>query len=250
MSSLSYFYKVSKNNFLLRKIYLLYNVYVRNFKYQFVANHKNSQFGEENLIFKHFKKDFKGRFIDIGCFHPTRNNNTYKMYKKGWRGINIDLNQLSIDLFNLARPDDINICTAISNKNSKTDLYFISELDTKNTIEKNHTSLLKNNFFINTSDLKKKKIRTQKLENILLKHGYFDVDFMNIDIEGHELKVLKTIDFNKFKIKVICVEIINHNKLSKSNNEKIFKLLKKKGYKLQDKISVNHIFKKKNEKKN
>ena len=244
MSSLSNFYKISKNNFFLRKLYILYNVYIRNFKYHFIDNHKNSQFGEENLIFKHFKKNFKGRFIDIGCFHPTRNNNTYKMYKKGWRGINIDLNSLSIDLFNLARPKDINICTAISDRKSKTDLYFISELDTKNTIEKKHTKFLKNNFFINSPDLKKKKIKTEKLENILIKHKYFDIDFMNIDIEGHELKVLKTIDFNKFKIKVICVEIINHNEASKSNNIEIFKLLKDKGYILKDKISVNHIFKK------
>ena len=244
MSSLSYFYKVSKNNFFLRKIYLLYNVYVRNFQYHFIDSHKNSQFGEEKLIMKHFKKNFKGRFVDIGCFHPTRNNNTYKMYRNGWKGINIDLNQLSIDLFKLARPNDINICTAISDKNSKTDLYFINELDTKNTIEKNHTKLLKKNFFINMSDLQMKKIRTQKLENILAKHKYFDIDFMNIDIEGHELKVLKTIDFNKFKIKVICVEIINHNKTSQSNNKKIFNLLKNKGYILKDKVSVNHIFKK------
>ena len=66
---------------------------------------------------------------------------------------------------------------------------------------------------------------------------------MNIDIEGHELKVLKTIDFNKFKIKVICVEMIDHNKLSKSNNIEMFKILKKNENILKDKVSVNHIFK-------
>ena len=41
------------------------------------------------------------------------------MYKKGWKGINIDLNQTSIDLFNIFRPRDKNICAAISNKEEK-----------------------------------------------------------------------------------------------------------------------------------
>ena len=47
-----------------------------------------------------------------------------KLYKKGWKGINIDLNPLAIDLFNFARPSDINICAAISNKETKKKLYF------------------------------------------------------------------------------------------------------------------------------
>ena len=38
-----------------------------------------------------------------------------EMFKKGWYGLNIDLNPLTIDLFNYARPSDINICSAISN---------------------------------------------------------------------------------------------------------------------------------------
>ena len=36
-------------------------------------------------------------------------NNTYLLYKKNWKGINIDLNSLSIELFNIARPKDINM---------------------------------------------------------------------------------------------------------------------------------------------
>ena len=32
----------------------------------------------------------KGIYIDVGCNHPIKYNNTYLLYKKGWRGINID----------------------------------------------------------------------------------------------------------------------------------------------------------------
>ena len=59
-----------------------------------------TQFGEDEYILNLFDKNFKGNFIDIGCYHPTRHNNTYQMYKKGWSGINIDLNPLTIELLN------------------------------------------------------------------------------------------------------------------------------------------------------
>ena len=246
MSSNSNFFKITRNFKIFKRVYLWYNVYIRNFRYHFINSHKNSQFGEEKLILKNFKKNFIGTFLDIGCFHPTRNNNTYKMYKMGWRGINIDLNPLSIDLFDLARPMDINICAAISNKNSFTDLFFVGDLDTKNTIEKNQKKFLKKYFSITKFDSKKKRIKTKKLSDILKKYNYLDIDFMNIDIEGHELKVLESIDFNKFNIKLICIEINDYyNKWSKINNKKIFSFLYKKGYSLKGKTSVNYIFKKK-----
>ena len=45
------------------------------------------------------------------------------LYKKGWSGINIDINKISIDLFKLARPNDINLNLAISDANKKIKVY-------------------------------------------------------------------------------------------------------------------------------
>ena len=116
---------------LFKKIYFFYNIYIRNYKFYF----DGSQFGEDKKIIKIFENNYKGTYVDLGCFHPTRSNNTFKLYKKGWKGINIDLNPFTIDLFNFARPDDINICAAISNKETKKKLYFLGDLDSKNTWE-------------------------------------------------------------------------------------------------------------------
>ena len=67
---------------------------------------------------------------------------------------------------------------------------------------------------------------------------------MNIDIEGHEIDVLKEIDFNKFFINLLCVEMINHNDKSKQNNKEIDDLLKKNNYKLIEKFDFNYIYEK------
>ena len=68
---------------------------------------------------------------------------------------------------------------------------------------------------------------------------------MNIDIEGNELEVLKTINFNKINIKVICIEIVNYEFYSKKikiNKKKIFNILKRNKYNLRFKTFVNYIF--------
>ena len=233
-SSNSAVLNLSKKFNFFRKIYPYYNIYIRNLKFFF----KSSQFGEDEKIIQLFKK--KGTYLDLGCFHPIRWNNTYLMHKLGWKGINIDLNPLSIKLFNVARPNDLNICAAISNQKKIKNLYFHHELSSLNTLSKDHTLLFKQIFGL--KNLKKKKIKTVTLNELLKKHKITKIDFLNIDIEGHELEVLKTVDFSYFAIKVICVEIIsNSQNINKRENE-IFKFLKKKRYKLKFKLGINHVF--------
>ena len=240
-SSNSYFYKLSQKNFFFKKIFIYYNVYIRNFKFLF----NSSQLKEDEYIISYFKKGYKGNFVDLGCFHPTRHNNTFQLYKKGWRGINIDLNKTTIGLFDEIRPHDINICAAISNKKAKTSLYYLGDFSVHNTIEKNNLNLLQNHFSIDKKDIKVKKIKTERLDNILDKYNFFKVDFMSIDIEGEEIKVLQTLDLRKFNNKYICIEIFDHNKKSIENNLKVIRYLKKNGYILKDKTLINYIYKKK-----
>ena len=68
---------------------------------------------------------------------------------------------------------------------------------------------------------------------------------MNIDIEGHELQVLSSLNLKKFNIKLICIEILNHDKFSKIRKKKVLNFFKKNGYLLRDKSVINYIFKKK-----
>ena len=70
------------------KLYLVYNLYIRNLKY--LLKKKYSQCGEDIFLQNYFNKK-KGFFIDIGCHHPFRYNNTFRLYNLGWKGINIDV---------------------------------------------------------------------------------------------------------------------------------------------------------------
>tara|TARA_B110000261_G_scaffold158293_1_gene194451 strand:+ start:242 stop:970 length:729 start_codon:yes stop_codon:yes gene_type:complete len=225
---------------IFKKFYYFYNIYIRNYK--FLNN--GSQFGEEKFVLGFFNKEYKGKFVDIGCFHPTRHNNTFEMYKLGWKGINIDLNFLTIELFNYFRTKDININAAISDSEIVKKLYFVDELNTQNTLEKNHLTFLKNHHGVSENEVSLREIKTKRLDRILDNYEFYDIDFMNIDVEGHELNILNSIDFTKYKIKFICIEMIEHNDLAKLNNEKIIILMKKNNFFLEKKIDFNYIYKK------
>ena len=84
------------------KIYLYYNLYIRH--KCFLKRSQYSQWGEDLAIIEFFKNKKNGIYFDVGCFHPVMYSNTCLLFKKGWRGINIDINPTSTDLFKILRP--------------------------------------------------------------------------------------------------------------------------------------------------
>ena len=67
-SANSTFLKWSNNHTLFKKVFLYYNLYIRNLKFFFKSS--QSQFGEDKKIIKLFHKNKKGTYLDVGCFHP------------------------------------------------------------------------------------------------------------------------------------------------------------------------------------
>ena len=196
-----------------------------------------SMFGEDLKIKNFFKNKKKGFYVDIGCYHPTHINNTYLLYKKGWNGINIDVSQFSIDLFKFMRPDDLNYKCAVSETKKKVNLYYQKEHSQLTSINK-----LTAKKFIK-GRLKKKIINSFSLEEILSwgKYKDYEIDFLDVDVEGADLQVLKGLNFSKRKPKLICVEI--HQKNFKKH--KIYRFLIKKKYKLIWHVSFSFLFKRK-----
>lgn len=231
--------ELSKKFKILKKFYFFYNIYIRNYK--FLKN--GSQFQEDQFILKEFQNNYKGKYLDIGCFHPIRHNNTYKMHKLGWSGMNIDLNPLTIELFDYARPKDINLNIGISNKETIKKLYFIDELNTQNTLDPNQLLFLKNHHNIRNEDIVEKEIKVKPINLILDDYGFNNIDFMNLDVEGHELEIIESLNFNKNKIKYLCIEMIKHNSEAELRSEKINQILKFNKYSLIKEIGFNYIYK-------
>ena len=203
--------------------------------------------GVDLLILDIFKNQKKGYYLDIGCAHPIKNNNTYLLYRKGWNGINIDLDKENIDLFNSYRKRDFNVTAAVSDKEGETDLYFYHNKSALNTISKQNADFQK-------ADISSiKKIKTQSINKILKNSPYKDqkIDFLSVDVEGSELDIFKNFDFNKYSPKVIVVEFLDLSlkKLEIKNlninnmiRSEIFELIQSKGYTLANVLHSDLVF--------
>ena len=206
---------------------------------------KSYSFLGEDLVVKNFFKNKKnGFYIDIGCFHPLEGNNTQLLFKKGWNGINVDVNSLTIDLFNQSRKKDYNINFAVSNHSKKLKIYFRKKLNVLNTSD---IKLAKIHF---RNGFQKKLIDTRTLDSIINKSKFKNkkIDFLNIDVEGGEFHVLKSLNFKKNRPKLICIEIHNHEEMYNSSidylkRNPVYKFLSKKGYKVFWKNEFSYIFK-------
>ena len=218
---------------IFRKIHILQNIYLKN-KY-FLKKKSYSMDGEDIQISKFFKDKTNGFYVDVGCYHPIHRSNTYLLYKKKWRGINIDISEFSIELFNFLRPDDLNYHCAVSNKKEKIKFYFQKELSQLSTIDENVAKT------VFQGKIKEKEIEAYTLDEILEidKYKSSKIDFLNIDVEGADYKVLKGFSFEKFKPELVCIEIYDKN----IKESKIYKFLKKKKYKLIWSGVLSHLFK-------
>ena len=205
------------------------------FFYWFFFKQSNfSQGNEEEVLNKLFFNKKEGFYIDIGCHHPKRFSNTAMLYKNGWSGINIDADSSNLRIFNLFRKRDINLNYFISNEEKEIDYHVFNENALNGNIKEEKIKIIK--------DMGYKLERTKKVQSITLnkilethKEKFNKIDLLDIDVEGHDLEVLKSIDLNKFKVHVILIEV-------EYNESEIDEYLKKYGYKSHILVDRNKFY--------
>ena len=216
------------------KLHIIQNIYLKN---KFLLKKKSySMEGEDLELLKMTKNINQGFYVDAGCYHPLRLNNTYLLYKKKWSGLNIDLSEFSIDLFNYMRPNDVNVHSVISNSESEVIVYHQKKISQLSTIEKD---IAKERM---RGTIKEKKMVSKKLTTILDNSRFRNrkIDFLNVDLEGADMSTLQSLNFEIYRPKIICVEITDKI----LENSDIFKFLKKLDYKKKwsSITNINHIF--------
>lgn len=199
-----------------------------------------SQEGEDLILYRIFGDKRDGFFIDIGAYHPYKYSNTYFYYKRGWRGINIDAMPGSMELFNKHRALDINIEAVVSDKVVDVDYHLFNE-PALNNCDKALSKFrhdAPNKFKLE----KVLQLKTKRLDSILNENvsKEQEIDFISIDVEGHEFQVLKSNDWDKYLPKVILVEFLESTVESVIDDD-ISKLLATKGYVIFAK-SFNTVF--------
>jgi FkbM family methyltransferase len=160
----------------------------------------------EDMILRHILGSDKqdGFYVDVGAYHPVIASNTYFFYSYGWRGINIEARPGSKALFDRERPQDINLECGISDNKGELTYYMISDDSTMNSFSREHLNSL------GMLEAVKSEIKVPTFPlSYILEHHLPDnqvIDFISVDVEGHDLTVLKSNNWNRFRPKLLVVE--------------------------------------------
>lgn len=199
------------------------------------------QWGEDVVVDRLLPKK-EGFYVDVGAYHPMHYSNTYLLYKKGWCGVNIEPNPLSIRLFNIHRRRDVNVNAGVS-KEAVPKRYFIFNHQSCNTfsIEQKTQSLMKPFVrLIGERDVPCFPLRTLFAKHVRGKR----IDFLNIDVEGMSMEALYSIDWNETQPEVICIEDDYFDFANKDNfGSEIYVFLSTKSYNLYAKMGLSCIYK-------
>lgn len=201
-----------------------------------------SQCGEDliiDFICKNLLKIERPTFLDIGANDPIQFNNTFRFYRDGSRGINIDPNKESIRLFNKKRETDINLNCGIGIVKGVRKFYIFNN-SMLNTFSEEVAK-------IQGGVIATEEVQIETVANILVKHNRSRFpDFLSLDTEGMDREILDSIFLLGRSVglpKVICVETIK--KLGDNHwqkDQELMEYLKSVGYLHHSDTFINSIF--------
>ena len=201
-----------------------------------------SQDGEDIVLQQIFTGRRDGFYVDIGAFHPTLYSNTYWFYLSGWRGINIDARPGAMKAFRKWRSRDINLETAIGAQAGALTYYRLNQ-PAMNSFD---AALTQQRLADDTSLrlLEEISMPVRSLSSVLDQHlppGQ-TIDFMSIDVEGLDMQVLHSNDFDRYRPDYILVEM--HGEfLDEVGTSEIGSFLQSKNYEPIAKMIRTAIFK-------
>lgn len=169
-----------------------------------------SQAGEDQIIryLLNALKISNPTYLDIGANHPVIANNTYLFYSRGASGICIEPDLDFFSLIRRKRPRDIvlNVGIGVSEQQDAKLFVFPAPYTGWNTFSESEARLREN-----STGIKVREVRTVPLVNINEIMGkYFQPhpNIVSLDVEGLDLDILHSIDFNRFRPEIFCVESI------------------------------------------
>lgn len=204
-----------------------------------------SQKGEDKYLYETFFKNVKkGKYIELGAMNGITCSNT-KFFEDShqWTGILIEPTKNLYDSLVINRPNNKLYNSLVSDNIKDYDFKYFENLGVScivDTMPSNHDRLYFNSWRPQFKNQPQGliKMKSNTMENIINDSGIKEFDLLSLDVEGHELNVLKSINFEKTLIHVILVEMLDDN----SNLDDINNLLVSKNYVYHSDFGRNKVY--------
>lgn len=187
-----------------------------------------AQEGEDLVLRRFFEGQKNGFYVDVGAHHPHKYSNTFWFYRRGWRGINIDAMPGCMQAFELHRPGDINLELAISDQPVMT--YFQFNEPALNGLCKEVAERRdgkRGNHIVSRLE-----VETRSLAEVFEEHvpRLQVIDFLTVDVEGHDLEVLRSNDWMRFRPRMVLAEDLEKRPLDELSGSPLVQYMRELGY--------------------
>jgi FkbM family methyltransferase len=163
-----------------------------------------AQEGEDRLLERLLEGEPPGVFVDVGAHDPVRFSNTMSLYLRGWRGLSIDPRPGVEPRFGRIRRYDRFLAVGVATDSGDSE-YFEFDEPALNTFspEIARQRLEETSYRL----VRRSRMPTRRLDDLLRSHlppGRFDL--LNVDVEGRDLDVLLSNDWETFRPRLVCCE--------------------------------------------
>ena len=188
-----------------------------------------SQFGEDRFLLRYFDGQASGFYVDVGAFHPFHASNTYLLYKRGWRGINIEPSPDGFAVLQHYRPRDVTLPIAIASVEGKAQF----------SLAGSFAGIDGEQHLWREMPAERITVETQTLACVIADHllpGHA-IDLLDVDCEGHDLVVLRSNNWERYRPQLVLAEA--H---SETAGKQITQFLEATGYSLYTRLDLTLIF--------
>ena len=206
-----------------------------------------SQTGEDRIV--DFLLNYGGNakkgisYLDIGCNDWRNLSNSYYLYRRGIRGVLIDANPIYVEEIKIFRPEDIVLNCGIGKEHSKElEFNIVNQSDVSSFNIKTIEEAKKRSPWLEI--VKKIKVPVYTLDEIYEKYFVKVPTIVSLDVEGDELGILKSSNFEKYRPYIFIIETIEYREKISLDNKRndIVEFMKKNNYEEYAFTGVNSIF--------
>ncbi len=156
---------------------------------------------EDVLLARAFAGRAAGFYIDVGAFDPDIDSVTRHFYDAGWHGINVEPVAAQHALFAGARARDINLNVALGRESGELVLYDFSPLGVS-TVDPAVAEEMRAREMVG----REVRVPVRTLAEICRQYEVREVDFLKVDVEGHEAEVLAGHDWDFVRPRILVIE--------------------------------------------
>jgi FkbM family methyltransferase len=181
-----------------------------------------SQFDEELIIRDFFQDRRNGFYVDVGCAHPDKGSTTHYLDSRlGWTGIGIDALKEFGPSWRKLRPRSKFFNFLVTDHSGTEDAFYRSAR--VSSVSRGIASRLLVPEGQPLRRVEKLKVPSITLNDLLEREGVHSIDFLSMDIEGHEPEALEGFDIGRYKPELVCIEY-------RLNEKKILEYFTSNGY--------------------